>query len=67
MDHETIVTFSAGPQRILARFDGDVPLAMGASARIALREDRLHLFERSTGTSLLSTTSHTRARDGCAA
>jgi multiple sugar transport system ATP-binding protein len=67
MDHETIVTFSAGPDRILARFDGDVSLTMGASAHIALREDRLHLFERSSGASLLSTTSHTRARDGCAA
>jgi multiple sugar transport system ATP-binding protein len=61
MDHETIVTFSVGPDRILARFDEDVDLAMGAGARVALREDRLHLFERSSGAGLLSTTTNPRA------
>jgi multiple sugar transport system ATP-binding protein len=67
MDHETIVTFTLGASRILARFDGDVSFEMGATARIALREDRLHLFERPSGASLLSTTTDSRVPDGCAA
>jgi multiple sugar transport system ATP-binding protein len=67
MDHETIVTFTVGPDRILARFDGDAGLEMGTSTRISLREDRLHLFDRSSGARLLSTTTNPRARDGCAA
>jgi multiple sugar transport system ATP-binding protein len=58
MDHETIATFSVGPDRVLARLGADVALSMGDTARISIREDRLHLFDRRSGSSLLSTTAN---------
>ncbi|MGH3275492.1 MAG: ABC transporter ATP-binding protein, partial [Streptosporangiaceae bacterium] len=56
MDNETLITFRCADSTLLTgRFAADFEPAVGSRLRIKARDDRLHIFDRSTGESLLAT------------
>jgi multiple sugar transport system ATP-binding protein len=50
--HECIVTLDAGGVPLTARLPGDARLAVGSSVPFALRDERIHVFDRETGARL---------------
>ncbi len=62
--HESIVRLDAEGTPLIARAPGDTPISAGETVRFALRGERLHLFDASTGRRLnadgASPTSHRR-------
>ena len=56
MDNETLITFKCADSTLLTgRFAADFEPSVGARMRIRARDDRLHIFDRSSGDSLLAT------------
>jgi multiple sugar transport system ATP-binding protein len=59
MDNETLVTVRCADSTLLTgRFPADFEPAVGSRLRIRARDDRLHIFDRGSGESLLATRRH---------
>jgi multiple sugar transport system ATP-binding protein len=59
MDNETLITVRCADSTLLTgRFPADFEPAVGSRLRIRAREDRLHIFDRGSGESLLATRRH---------
>jgi multiple sugar transport system ATP-binding protein len=55
MDNETLVTFRFDSIQVVGRFGSEFNPPMGSRARIQIRPDRLHIFDRGTAKTVLST------------
>jgi multiple sugar transport system ATP-binding protein len=55
MDNETLVTFRFDSIQVVGRFGSEFNPPMGSGARVQIRPDRLHIFDRRTAKTVLST------------